>query len=70
MTALPLPGDRFFFAQGLIYINKPNNRKKSLWAKMTVTVDAKCCRFLLALEVSVPSHRLGLKELLSAYIGI
>lgn len=69
MTVLRLLGDSFF-AQGLIYINKPNNRKKSLWAKTTVAVDAKCCTFRLALEVSVPHHRLGLKELLCAYISV
>lgn len=64
MTAvLLLMGDNLL-AQGQICINKPNNRKKMLWMKMSVSVDAKCYTFGLALVAVCYSHTLGVKELL------
>lgn len=70
MAALLLLGD-CFLSQGQISLYEPNNKKKILWAKTSVSVDAKGCRFWPALEVlSVLCHRLGVKELLFAYIII
>lgn len=54
MAALLLLGD-CFLAQGQINLYKPNNRKKILWAKTSVSVDAKSCRFWPAVEVCLCS---------------